>query len=131
MVFWNKDKIDIHAISAPLKTMVEQANILSDVTNDYLQGQVLTKNNNGNNTITFCFTVVAPYLNKSRVTLFCIEQEIDKDFPIKFYSYYYEKETTYNCEDKEAFNNYLKNIISSNQVTDLINGLIAKSKNIV
>ncbi len=127
--FWNNDKIDKNASSAPLQTMVEQANSLSVVTNDYLQGQVLTFNNEGTDkTITYCFTIIAPYLNQSRLTLFCIEQELDKEFPLKFYSDYFESDSPCNCEDTESFNTCIRDIISSDRVSEMINGLIGRSR---
>lgn len=108
--------------------MVEQANSLSSVTNDYLQGQVMTYNNGTDKTITYCFTIIAPYLNQSRLTLFCIEQELDKEFPLKFYSEYFDNESPCTCADIDSFNTCLKNIISSDKASEMINGLIAKSR---
>ncbi len=125
--FWNNDKIDKNSSSAPLKIMVEQANSLSTITNEYLIGQVIT-NSNGDKSINYCFTIIAPYLNQSRLTLFCIDQELDKEFPLNFYSDYFPSSDNCSvCNDLDSFNKCLKNIISSDKVSELINGLIAKS----
>ena len=126
--FWNNDKIDKNSSSAPLKIMVEQANSLSGVTDDYLLGQVIT--NNTGNLINYCFTIIAPYLNQSRLTLFCIEQELDKEFPLNFYSDYSDSNNSCRCDDIKSFNECLEKIISSDKVTEVINGLIAKSRSL-
>lgn len=128
--FWDNSKIDKVSTSAPLTSMAMQANLLPLATNGYLDGQILTYNNN-NNAITYCFTIIAPYVGQSRLTLFCIQQDLDKEFPLEFTSDYLNNGEPCTCVDMDSFDKCLKNIISSPEATQIINNLIAKSRSLV
>ena len=124
--FWAGEKIKQDHVSIPLKIISEQSKLLNNLTQGLLQGDILAYNNGGTAILTYCFTIIAPFIDQSRFTLFCIDQPLQKEFPLRFYA----DHMGFNCEceDLQSFNKCLKDILSSDETASIINNLIAKSK---
>ena len=112
-----------------------QASYLGKITNNVVEARVVTNLNiddttNGfidRPTVTYCFDILAPLLDYKKFTLFCVEQTIGIELPLKIFSnYWVKKECT--CEKIEDFKTCLKDIFISPDITGLINSIIATSK---
>ncbi len=127
--------IDTSNVSSVKSVMQQQATYLGRITNNVVEAKLRTTLNvdetaNGfidKPTVTYCFDIVAPLLNYSSFTLFCVEQIVGVEYPIKFYSNYWEKKEC-ECKDITGFTKCLEEILSSEQVVHIINSIIATSK---
>ncbi len=133
-ILWDTNKIDKQSVSKPLLLMSKQANSLSSLTNGMIEGSIVTISNvdelTQKHSIIYCFTIIAPLIDQSRLTLFCITQPFDKEYPLIFDSDYFEENSSCECNDEDSFKVCLKKIITSESVSAIINGLIAKSRSI-
>jgi hypothetical protein len=125
--FWSQD-ININAESSPKVLMKKQASELGRITRNLVEAEVTTVIFDENQ-YQHCFTLVAPILNYEKITLFCINQPLVADFPLKISYDFSNKHTETNCDcnDLTSFEHCLRDILSSKEVGDLINSLIAQS----
>jgi hypothetical protein len=124
---WSSD-ISISSQSTPKMLMKKQASDLGVITKNIVEADVTTTiYNDGIETMySHCFVLIAPLLNYERITLFCIDQPLISEYPLKINSEFYTNEDC-SCDNIDKFNGCLKQILSSKEVADLINSLIAQS----
>lgn len=127
--------IDTSNVSQVKTYMQLQASYLGKMTNNVVEARVSTNLNIDDNisgfvdrpTVTYCFDILAPILDYKQFTLFCVEQTIGVELPLKIYSTYWNKKEC-QCQEMDDFFKCLKEIFASPEVTSLINSIIATSK---
>ena len=80
-----------------------QASYLGKITNNVVEARVVTNLNiddttNGfidRPTVTYCFDILAPLLDYKKFTLFCVEQTIGIELPLKIFSNYWVKKSVH------------------------------------
>ncbi len=124
--FWS-NTININAESSPKVLMRKQASELGRITRNLVEAEVTTVIIDGQ--YQHCFNLIAPILNYEKIALFCINQGIVNEFPLTISYDFSNKfnEANCGCNDIQAFENCLKTILSSEEVSKLINSLIAQS----
>lgn len=120
---WSPD-INISSQSTPKMLMKKQASELGIITKNIVEADVKTSIINEG--YVHCFDLIAPLLNYERVTLLCIEQPLVEEYPLIINSDYYTRQDC-SCDSLEKFNSCLKEILSSKEVSKIINSLIAQS----
>ena len=120
---WSTE-INTSSQSTPKMLMKKQAADLGIITKNIVEADVTTNIFNGG--YTHCFVLIAPLLNYERITLFCIDQPIVEEYPLTINSQYYNK-LDCSCDTLEKFSSCLKEILSSKEVVNIINSLIAQS----
>ena len=132
--YWSED-INPTASSEPKNILKKHADELGNITKNVVQAKITTTievDEEANGFIeaphyTHCFDIFAPVLGYQRFTLFCVQQIIGVDFPLSFFSNYWDKKDECKCGNIEDFNKCLKEILSSRKTADLINSIIAQS----
>ena len=131
--FWSTN-INPTSLSEPKTILQNQAIELGRLTKNIVQANVNTTLQTDDaegfaNTPTYlhCFDILSPGLGFKSFTLFCVEQSLISDFPLHFYSNYWDKNEKCKCDNLEQFNKCLEDILSSEKTTKLINSIIAHS----
>ena len=132
-VLW--EGINTSVVSKVKMDLQLQASYLGKITNNVVQAKVTTNLNIDENAngfidkpiVTYCFEIFATILDYTRFSLFCVEQTIGVELPLKVSSNYWAKKEC-NCDTIDDFKKCLKEIFSSNDIISIINSIIATSK---
>ena len=132
-ILW--EGIDTANISEVKSYMQLQASYLGKISNYVVEAKITTSLNIDETisgfidrpTVTYCFDVLAPLLGYQRFSLFCVEQTIGIELPLKINSPYWSKKECA-CTTFEDFKKQLKELFSSREVVGFINSIIASSK---
>jgi len=131
--FWSK-KINPTSLSAPKTILRKHATELGQLTKNIVEANVNTtlqvddaEGFANSPTYLHCFDILSPGLGFKSFTLFCVQQSLISDFPLRFYSNYWDKKEWCKCDNLMQFNKCLEEILSSEKTAKLINSIIAQS----
>lgn len=110
---------------SPAKILKKQASELAIITRQVVQANVSTTMQD--DSFLHCFDIIAPVLNYSVTTAFCISQPLKSDFPLTIYTGIGVLEVDKICNDFEEFNKGLTDIFKSEQMVSLIKNIIKQS----
>ncbi len=124
---WKLDEITtINNDDNPTFILKKEAKKLGELTRQIVEAQINTSMNE--QSFTHCFDIVAPVLDYSSYTAFCIEQPIDKTFPITIYKGIgVFEELNKTCNTIAEFKACLSEIFSSSKMKELIQSIIKQS----
>lgn len=125
--YWG-DLSDLATVKAPVAFLREQANVLSDATNNVLRGDVSsnTRRRAGARVMYHELDIVAPALNDYRYSVLTVYHDPVSLYPLRLNANI--DDETIECHTEEAFLAQLKRILSSSTVRRVIETLLAQSK---
>lgn len=127
---WPQNLMDKGNSTPPRKILLDQAEALKDITNYDVTGEVTTSEGTHANTKTHVFVhqfrVVANYVDNYRMTIFRVMHGF-KHYPLSIYEVFSEEKYEDISNEKE-FKKILEQIFASEEVTNLIQSLLAKNE---
>ena len=115
---------DVSTIRTPIGMLREQAENLSNATDGALLGAVDTVGSG--NELSYDLKVVVPSLNRYMVGIIRYSQKITSLYEGTMYSYLQGK--PFRIESEQAFDDTLRSIITSDDVTKVITSLLAQAR---
>jgi len=112
----------------PKIILVEQANYLSEMTNDKLVGEVRSKSlksGASESMIVHDFDIVSPSLGNYTFTLFSVKHKIQM-YPMAI-NFALSEDDVFTVNNEEEFENMLSKIMTHKSTVKAINGLLAQS----
>ncbi|MEP2446810.1 MAG: hypothetical protein ABJI69_06245 [Balneola sp.] len=128
-IFWPEDILERGDSKPPRKILLKQAEALESLTEYNLRGEVQTNRgimgDSDEEVFVHHFRIIATGLDNYRVTLFRVIHGF-KHYPLKIYEVF--TETTHDdLKNEKEFTDQLKKTLSSDEVVQLIQSLVAHS----
>lgn len=128
-IFWPDDILERGNSQPPRKILLKQANAIENLTNYSLRGEVHTNRgvlkDSEEEVFVHSFRIVATELDNYRVTIFRVMHGF-KHYPLSIYENF--SETNHeNLENEKEFTEQLEKTLSSDEVVQLIQSLVAQS----
>ncbi len=123
---WDESIINgVDTKETPKMLLKKQASDLAIITKQVVQAKVTTEMEYDG--FVHCFDIIAPVLNYSNNTAFCIKQPLETDFPLIIYRGVGVLEVDKECENLDDFRQHLGNIFKSRAMVAMIQNIIKQS----
>lgn len=125
--FWGLDFEEESLEETPRQVLIQQAELLGDITDDFLRGVVITrKDPNNSEYLLHDLFVIAPRLDAYRYRILWISQPITI-YPLQVRSSLLEEEV-FECNDIDNFKEIIMRILSSEKSRRVIKSLYLQSR---
>jgi hypothetical protein len=123
---WDESIINgVDTKETPKMLLKKQASDLAVITKQVVQANITTEMEHDG--FLHCFDIIAPVLNYSTNTAFCVKQPLNADFPLIIYTGIGILDVNDKCDDLDDFKVHLSNIFKSKEMVAMVQSIIKQS----